>query len=141
MGTLASALRSIGQGLARVPRVYADANLPYGVVSVMRRTLGWDVLFVVEHEELRRASDRAHFRHAAELGRTLVTLDRDFLDDRRFPCALSPGVIICSAPDERTLIRLARFIDARVFRTDGAGERPLLGQKVVVTPDLLGDRS
>ena len=37
------------------PRVYADANIPTDVVAYMRATLGWDVLFVLEHDELRRA--------------------------------------------------------------------------------------
>ena len=53
--------------------------------SAMRHELGWDVLFVLEEPELRRASDRDHFGRALELGRTLITLDHDFFDDRRFP--------------------------------------------------------
>ena len=39
------------------PRVYADANIPSGAVGFMRTRLGWDVFFVMEHEELRRARD------------------------------------------------------------------------------------
>ena len=41
-------------------------------------------LFVLEHDDLRRAPDIEHYRLARQLGRTLVTLDRDYLDDRRF---------------------------------------------------------
>ena len=37
------------------PRVYADANIPAGLVAHMRAALGWDVLFVLEDEALRRA--------------------------------------------------------------------------------------
>src|SRR6187401_2645427 len=105
MGTLASALRPIAQDLADAPRVYVDANVPAGVVSVMRRDLHWDVFYVMEHSDLRRAPDAEHFRLALEFARTLITLDRDFLDDKRFPPANSPGVVVCTAPDENGLIR------------------------------------
>jgi hypothetical protein len=137
MGTLASELRAIAQDIARVPRVYADANLPLGVVSTMRVDLGWDVLFVLEHEDLRRAPDTDHFSRALDLGRTLITLDHDFLDDRRFPPASSPGVVVCSAPDERMLARLVRHLDAHLFRADATTPQPLRGRKMTITPDVL----
>jgi hypothetical protein len=130
VGTLAQALQPIAAELAGVPRVYADANLPAGVVSAMRHELGWDVLFVLEHDDLRRARDTEHFRLARELGRTIVTLDHDFADDRRFPPADSPGVIICSAPDEPALIRLLRQADRDWLREGGVA--PLLGRVVAL---------
>ena len=68
--------------------------MPNGVVGFMRRSLGWDVLFVLEHDDLRRARDIEHFRLARQLGRTLVTLDRDYLDDRIFPPDEGAGVIV-----------------------------------------------
>ena len=61
-----------------------------GVVQSMRTDLGWDVLFVLEHDDLRRARDDEHFHRALDLGRTLITLDHDFLDDRRFPPTIEP---------------------------------------------------
>lgn len=129
MGSLSSEL---GPHIARLvdePRIYADANIPSGVVAFMRSTLGWDVLFVLEHDELRRAPDLHHYRLARQLGRTLVTLDRDYIDDRRFPEAESPGVIVFSAPDERWLRRLLKQVDEQVFR---AADRraPLEGRKI-----------
>jgi hypothetical protein len=135
MGTLASELRSIATGLAAAPRVYVDANLPLGVVSFMRHTLAWDVLFVLEHDDLRRAPDRTHFERALDLGRTLITLDHDFFDDRRFPPALSPGVVVCSAPTEPALCRLLVHLDRTMLRPeDGRLELPLRGRKVALTP-------
>src|SRR5688500_16199469 len=86
MRTLASELAPIAIESPE-PRVYADANMPNGVVGFMRERLGWDVFFVMEHEELRRARDIEHYRLARQLHRTLVTLDRDYEDDRRFPPA------------------------------------------------------
>jgi hypothetical protein len=102
------------------PRVYADANVPAGLIEFMRRSLGWDVLFVLEHDDLRRAQDGAHYRMARRLHRTLLTLDRDYLDDRRFPPDASAGVLVVSAPDERALAGLLARVDRLLFR-DGAG--------------------
>jgi hypothetical protein len=134
MGTLASALRPIAEEIADAPRVYADANIPAGVVAAMRRDLRWDVLFVIEHDDLRRAPDVEHYRLALDLGRTLVTMDRDFFDDRRFPPAHSPGVVVCWAPNEAGLIRLLMRLDHETFRAAAAGPLPLRGRKLHVQP-------
>jgi len=134
METLASALRPFLVGLPSAPRVYVDANVPFGCVRVMRVELGWDVLFVLEHDDLRRARDRAHYDRARELARTLITLDRDFLDDERFPPALGAGVIVCVAPDEAGLVRLLRHADRAVLRVDDANPLPLEGRKLQLTP-------
>ena len=112
------------------PRVYADANIPSGVVGYLRTRLHWDVLFVIEHDDLRRARDVEHYRLARQLGRTLVTLDRDYEDDRAFPPGEGAGVIVFSAPDERWLCRLLRRADREVFRAEGAPALPLAGRKV-----------
>ncbi len=129
MGTLASELAPHA-GRFEEPRVYADANIPNGVVGFMRAQLHWDVLFVIEHDELRRARDIEHYRLARQLGRTLVTLDRDYEDDRSFPPAEGAGVIVFCAPDERWLRRLLRRADRELFRADGAAPLPLEGRKL-----------
>lgn len=116
MGTLSSELGPVAAGLSRAPRIYADANIPAGLVSFMRTRLRWDVLFVVEHDDLRRSSDLEHFRLARQLRRTLITLDRDYLDDRQFPPGESPGVLVIAGPDERMLSRLLSRLDKAVFR-------------------------
>jgi hypothetical protein len=130
MGTLSSELGPHLDRIVERPRVYADANIPSGVVEYMRVTLSWDVLFVLEHDDLRRAPDLQHYRLARQLGRTLVTLDRDYTDDRRFLPAESPGVIVFSAPDERWLRRLLKDADQTVFRAERAPARPLEGRKI-----------
>ena len=139
MGTLASELQSIAAGISASPRVYVDANLPIGVVAAMRQELGWDVLFVLEEPEWRRASDRDHYDRALDLGRTLITLDQDFFDNRRFPPDLSPGVIVCSAPDEAGLLRILRHIDRTLLRTAVESTLPLRGRKVRLHVDLAVD--
>ena len=131
MGTLSSELGPHVARLAEAPRIYADANIPNGVVEFMRVRLNWDVFFVLEHDELRRAPDIEHYRLARRLGRTLVTLDRDYIDDRRFPPEEGAGVIVFAAPDERGLCRLLKQTDVDVFRANGAGALPLEGRKVM----------
>ena len=130
MGTLSSELTHVIVESGPVPRIYADANIPTGVVEFMRNVLGWDVFFVLEHDDIRRAADLIHFRLARQLGRTLVTLDRDYVDDRRFPPSEGAGVIVFSAPDERWLRKLMRQVDRRLFRAAGARALPLEGRKV-----------
>ena len=129
MGTLASELIPVVMRGA-APRVYADANIPSGAVGFMRTRLGWDVFFVMEHEELRRARDIEHFRLARQLGRTLVTQDRDYERDAEFPPAEGAGVIVFIASDERRLCELLARADRDLFRCAGALPMPLEGRKM-----------
>ena len=142
MRTLASELAPHVEKLTSKPRIYADANVPAGVVSYMRSRLTWNVLAVIEDQTLRRASDLEHYRTASMLRRTLISLDDDFLDDRRFPPAASSGVIILSAPDERVLARLLTKVDRAFFASGRGGRRPaalpLAGRKIQVHPDWSG---
>ena len=145
MKSLASELSAVAERLAGQPRMYADANVPAGLVAFMRARLRWDVLFVTEHEDLRRQPDTEHFRLAAKLRRTLLTLARDYLDDRRFPPAATAGVLVIAAPDENGLSRLLSRLDRAVFRPRsrrGRGKArlaapplPLEGQKLHAHPD------
>lgn len=135
MGTLASELAPEAERLTPRPRIYADANVPAGLVAYMRASLGWDVLFVLEDSGLRRAPDVRHFQLARQLRRTLITLDRDYLDDRRFPPAQSAGVLVVHAPDERQLLQLLARINRSLFATDDRPPLPLDGRKLQVYTD------
>lgn len=141
MGTLSSELAPHAERLSPRPRVYADANVPAGLVTHMRVRLDWNVLFVMEEDELRRAPDVTHYRLAGELRRTLITMDRDYLDDRRFPPAGGGGVLVINAPDERLLSKLLDRIDRMLFhQLDEAGDPqtvplPLAGRKMHLQTD------
>jgi hypothetical protein len=138
MGTLASELGPLAWRLARQPRVYVDANVPAGLVSFMRDTLRWDALFVIEHEDLRRARDGEHYRLARQLRRTLITLDRDYLDDRAFPPERSGGVLVLTAPAHDGFVMLLRRLDVEIFRAATGGDAdwlPLAGRKLHVHVD------
>ena len=138
MGTLASQLAPLAEGLTPAPRVYADANLPAGLVRFMRERLRWDVLFVIEEASLRRGRDTEHFRLAAQLRRTLVTLDQDFLDDARFPLSECSGVLVLSAPREDQLERLLTRADRALFPAS-PDRLPLMGRKLHVRADWQGE--
>ena len=127
MGTLWSELGPLAESVAERPRIYADANVPAGIVAFMREKLRWDVLSVMEQPDLRRARDTEHYRLARQLRRTLVTLDRDYLDDRKFPPETGSGVLVIAAPDERGLAALLARIDAHLFAADLL---PLDGRKL-----------
>ena len=143
MGTLSSELRTHAHRITGRPRVYVDANVPAGAVGYMRSRLDWDVLFVVEHDELRRHADTRHYQMARQLHRTLLTQDRDYLDDRQFPPEESGGVVVLAAPDERRLTRLLLRLDRELLRSPGRLEDsghalPLSGRKLFVHVDWSG---
>ena len=134
MGTLASELGPHVERASSQPRIYVDANMPAPLVTFMRTTLHWDVLFVMEHDDLRRARDGEHYRLARQLRRTLITLDRDYLDDRKFPADESGGVVVLMAPEENGYHKLLTRLDTELFRA----ALPLEGRKLHVHIDWSG---
>ena len=144
MGTLASELTPHVDRASGAPRVYVDANMPARVVAAMRNQLKWDVYFVMEHDDLRRAADGAHFRLSRQMRRTLVTLDRDYLDDRRYPANESGGVLVLSAPREDGLIKILRRVDRELLRPSASPDTeglPLEGRKLHLHPDWAAEGS
>jgi len=144
MSTLSDALAPHAARIANQPRVYVDANMPAGLVAFMRSDLKWDVLFVIEHDDLRRARDDEHYVMARQLRRTLITLDRDYLDDRKFPPAESGGVLVLTAPDHRGYAGLLARLDREIFRVPlepALASTPLAGRKLHLHVDWSGEDS
>jgi uncharacterized protein DUF5615 len=140
MGTLADELGPHAERLSDEPRVYADANVPAGLVSFMRTRLKWDVLFVIEHDELRRARDIEHYRLARQMRRTLVTLDRDYLDDEEFPPEEGAGVLVLSAPSSEGFMKLLRRLHRALFEAPAEHAKlPLFGRKLMAHVDWRDD--
>jgi hypothetical protein len=138
VGTLSEELGPVAERLVAHPRIYADANVPSGIVAHMRARLHWDVFFVLEDADLRRAPDLKHYTLAQQLRRTLVTLDRDYLDDRRFPIAGCGGVLVIQAPDERQLSGLLDRVDRWLFRCGDSADPvalPLAGRKLQINTE------
>lgn len=135
MGTLSSELGAHAARIAGQPRVYVDANVSARLVAFMRTELQWDVLFVMEHDDLRRAPDGNHYRLARELRRTLISFDRDYLDDRRFPPDESGGVLVMTAPEELGYMKLLSRLDSELFQQESL---PLNRRKLHVHVDWPG---
>ena len=69
-------------------------------------------------------------------GRTLITMDRDYMDDRRFPPAEGGGVLVINAPDEHQLAALLDRVDQKLFRSDDEKNTlPLAGRKLQIHSD------
>ena len=138
METLSSKLAPHTKKLTTRPHIYTNANIPTGIITHIHVRLNWDVLFVLEHDDLRRAPDVKHYQLAHQLRRTLVTMDRDYLDDRQFPPDASGGVLVIHAPDERLLSSLLDRVDRRLFRGDDSDDvvaAPLAGRKLQINTD------
>jgi hypothetical protein len=81
------------------------------------------------------------------LRRTLITLDRDYLDDRKFPPRESGGVLVLTAPEQKGLAVLLARLDKELFRRIEPVETvllettplPLEGRKLHVHIDWAGD--
>lgn len=76
-------------------RFLVDENVPEDLVSVLRER-GYNTKSVAECE-LKGRDDEEIFGLAYKENRVLVTQDKDFLDDRRFPIQRNPGLAVLPA--------------------------------------------
>jgi hypothetical protein len=70
------------------PRFYADENFPTAAIEILRR-LGANVI-TVRDARRRGHPDENHTAEALRMGRILITCDRDYLNERRFPLIHCP---------------------------------------------------
>jgi predicted nuclease of predicted toxin-antitoxin system len=81
---------------------YADHNLDSAFIEMLRH-LGWTVETAAEIGAASQ-SDAWHFRRAFKTNRVLLTMDKDFLDDKQYPFSQTRGILIfnidSSSPDE-----------------------------------------
>jgi predicted nuclease of predicted toxin-antitoxin system len=73
-------------------RFYADENLPPKAVAILR-AMGAQVRTAQECNLLGHP-DENHLAYARRCGFVLLTCDRDFLDDGRFPLIHSPAICV-----------------------------------------------
>lgn len=103
------------------PRFYADENFPDMATRILR-SFGARVT-TTQEVGLRRHPDENHAAYALKSGLILVTCDRDYLDNRKFPLIHCPAIVICDfgrgSPREiidtfqclRTVLRVPQFYD------------------------------
>jgi Domain of unknown function (DUF5615) len=75
------------------PRFYADENFPTVATEILRKREA-DV-FTVQEAGRRRHPDENHSAEALRLGRVLITCDRDYLNEHRFPLIHCPAIVVC----------------------------------------------
>jgi predicted nuclease of predicted toxin-antitoxin system len=73
-------------------RFFADENFPMRAVEILR-AMGAKVL-TVQEAGTRRHPDENHAAFALREGLILLTCDRDFLDNRRFPLVHCPAIFV-----------------------------------------------
>src|SRR5215470_13366652 len=76
------------------PRFYADENMTPLAIYLLKE-FGGNVLTVTDVSN-RGHPDENHACAALRLGPILVTCDRDYLDETRFPLIHCPTIIICN---------------------------------------------
>ena len=111
-------------------RLYADENVPAAVVEAIRSNPSWRRKVTIETaQEAGNANrdDDLHFQHWRRQGLILVTLDDDFMADRRFPFGdHQPGIItvVGRSPDDvlGNLVAILDFITGMRFPEDFAGD-------------------
>ncbi len=115
-------------------RFLVDESLGVDAARVLREH-GWNAKFVSELQ-LRGMEDKAVFATAWKYKRVILTHDRDFLDNRKFPPHRNPGVVVfvvgASGEDDERLIRAFAIMQAylKVFGADY-----MVGTKIVFSDD------
>lgn len=80
-------------------KFYADENFPNQAVEVLRR-MGARVVTAKEAGRTRHP-DENHAAYALKHGFILLTCDRDFLDERRFPLVHCPVIVVFNFGDTK----------------------------------------
>lgn len=97
-------------------RLYVDHNFPAAVVEAIPSDSGWRRKVTIEtaaEAGNARRDDESQLDYCRKNGLVLVTLDDDFMDDRRFPFGEGqPGIIrIIDGPPTDVLTNLEAILD------------------------------
>jgi len=122
----------------RKPRLYFDEQLPISIVERLQQQHSgkFNVVHAISSGNSGR-EDQFHYEFARRTHRILVSRDSHYLDDRKFPLHMSPGVVVIdvSPPneDEKLTRVLWHFLD--FMRT--AGHQYAARTKFVASEDHL----
>src|SRR5215207_5455287 len=116
-------------------RFYADEDVPRQAVKVLRQK-GYDVRTVQEAGK-RGHPDENHLAAAKKQDRILITCDRDYLNDWRFPLHTSPTLVVCDFGTGTTDEVFATFYCLGMLEASGqmpGGQVPIMGVKIDANP-------
>jgi len=74
------------------PKFYADENFPAAAVELLRATKVQ--VITAQEAELNGHPDENHAAFALKNGCVLLTCDRDYLDEQRFPLIHCPAIVV-----------------------------------------------
>lgn len=77
---------------------YFDENFPKETVDILKSDRSFSKKFGIKSAaDINRAKDDLfHFQYCKKRGFMLVTLDKDFMNDRKYPFNKIPGIIVLS---------------------------------------------
>jgi hypothetical protein len=118
----------------KAPRFLVDESLGVDAAHLLRERK-WNAKFVAE-AGLSGKSDETVFALAWKEKRVLLTHDRDFLDNRRFPPERNPGLVVfvigASGENDAGLLRAFGFMQGLV---EAFGRTAMRGTKIVFSDD------
>jgi predicted nuclease of predicted toxin-antitoxin system len=102
-------------------RLLADANFPLGLVEALRKRS--IEVRTAQELNIHRLSDKEILQEARNRGLVLITLDRDFWSDDRFPLQSAGRLIFVDAKDERIAKTTGFELLIVLLKSWGGGQR------------------
>jgi len=89
--------------------LYCDENIPHDLIEVLKSDNYWRKkckIYSAFDEGNINKDDNFHFEYCKNKGMTLVTLDKHFMDDRKYPFSKIPGIIriVAKKNDSETIL-------------------------------------
>jgi predicted nuclease of predicted toxin-antitoxin system len=95
--------------LKQKTKLYFDENFPQDVIGFLRTDKGWKrkcKIYSAFDFGYENRDDSFHFNFCKKKKYVLVTLDKDFMDDKKYPFLKNPGIIrvIAKKSDPATIL-------------------------------------
>lgn len=99
-------------------RLYFDENFPQDIVSVLKTDNNWQKkckIYSAYDQGFVNKDDKFHFEYCRKKDLVLVTLDRNFMDDNKYPFSKIPGIVRVVAKRNDSATILANLRNLLVF--------------------------
>jgi predicted nuclease of predicted toxin-antitoxin system len=99
-------------------RLYFDENFPQDVVEVLETDSHWRrkcKIYSAYNQGFEKEGDKFHFEYCIKNNLVLVTLDKDFMDDSKYPFSKIPGIVRIVARKNDSATILANLSNLLIF--------------------------